>query len=823
MPRLNVKFFGSLKIRAKLILAFLGLSLLIGVCGAVGLFFIQRIGANVTVFADVTSPMLGHSLQLVDNAQRMRAVLLDATRGEGAEEKYAKQLAELEATAHRDIESLRRLSNQAGLTTQTADIERNQREFVRLLRARLDAHSSEKVAAARMRELTEQFSVERRAFDALLTAMAGETETKMVEAEDKAKIDVQTGAATVAGLGNLISETLTETFPLLQGVNKLTRDVVKLEEATTSYLAATQPEDLGPIEKRAQAIFKTSAAATKRIAGRMRSADGKKRVADIAAGLDKLEKLLLGDAGVFAAHRGDLVAKAEAINLQQASGAAEIAYVGALDEARQTVAKRNEIAKISAGAAVSQALAVIGGIVVAGLLISLLAGLVFANRTVNPLRRLTGAMTELANGSLATEVPERGRIDEIGDMAAALQVFKDNALALKNAQAQAAEQRRIADETRERNEQERAAAAQQVAFVVNALGQGLDRLAGGDLSYRVNERFADEYKKVQDDFNAAIAQLQETVRAIVESTREVSNVAVQTSDSTTNLSQRTEEQAAGLEQTTATMEQMSATVKKNSENAQQASRFAAETRTVADRGGEVVAEAVKAMAKIEDSSRSITDIIGVIDEIARQTNLLALNAAVEAARAGEAGRGFAVVASEVRTLAQRSAQAAKDIKDLIVKSSGQVRDGVELVNRAGTSLHEIVESIKRVADIVTDIANASAEQSAGLDQINTALSHMDQATQQNSALVEQSAASAKMLQYESQAMTDRVSFFRVDSVVPLNAAPGPAGHRATAPTSQPRRTALSNSQASAVKPGRVPATRGVLAMAADLDADWKEF
>ena len=187
------------------------------------------------------------------------------------------------------------------------------------------------------------------------------------------------------------------------------------------------------------------------------------------------------------------------------------------------------------------------------------------------------------------------------------------------------------------------------------------------------------------------------------------------------------------------MEEISATVKKNAENAQQANQFATGTREVADRGGEVVAQAVNAMSRIEESSRKISDIIGVIDEIARQTNLLALNAAVEAARAGEAGRGFAVVASEVRSLAQRSSQAAKDIKDLITNSSEQVQEGVELVNRAGTSLNEIVESIKRVAEIVSDIATASTEQSTGLEQVNKALTQMDEVTQQNSALVEENA------------------------------------------------------------------------------------
>ena len=210
------------------------------------------------------------------------------------------------------------------------------------------------------------------------------------------------------------------------------------------------------------------------------------------------------------------------------------------------------------------------------------------------------------------------------------------------------------------------------------------------------------------------------------------------------------------------MEQISATVRKNAENAQQANQFAVETQEVAERGGVVVGDAVGAMAQIEESSRKIADIIGVIDEIARQTNLLALNAAVEAARAGEAGRGFAVVATEVRSLAQRSSQAAKDIKDLITNSSSQVKNGVDLVNRTGIALAEIVASIKKVAGVVSDIAAASAEQATGLEQVNKALSQMDEVTQQNSALVEENAATAKTLESQAKAMNERVSIFLID-------------------------------------------------------------
>jgi methyl-accepting chemotaxis protein len=270
------------------------------------------------------------------------------------------------------------------------------------------------------------------------------------------------------------------------------------------------------------------------------------------------------------------------------------------------------------------------------------------------------------------------------------------------------------------------------------------------------------------------------------------------------------------------MEQIAATVKKNAENAQQANQFANETRQVADRSGEVIGAAVASMARIEESSKKISDIIGVIDEIAFQTNLLALNAAVEAARAGEAGRGFAVVAAEVRSLAQRSSQAAKDIKDLINNSSGQVQEGVELVNRAGAALTEIVGSIKRVAEIVSEIASASAEQATGIDQINTALSQMDEVTQQNSALVEENAASVKTLEQQSQKMDTQVSIFRVDTKAAAAAAveaPAPQVARIHRPAVARPKPAAHRAN------GRSPVAgmQAALATAFHEDADMKEF
>jgi PAS domain S-box-containing protein len=305
-------------------------------------------------------------------------------------------------------------------------------------------------------------------------------------------------------------------------------------------------------------------------------------------------------------------------------------------------------------------------------------------------------------------------------------------------------------------------ASQALQLAVRQTQDVISAAKDNDLTERIPlEGKSGEIEALCSGVNSLLDSMSTVIAEIKASAREVTNASAEISASTTDLSQRTEEQAASLEETSASMEEISATVKKNAENAKEANHSAGDTRAVADRGGQVVAKAVEAMARIEESSGKISDIIGVIDEIARQTNLLALNAAVEAARAGEAGRGFAVVASEVRSLAQRSSQAAKDIKDLITHSNGQVKDGVDLVNRAGTALTEIVDSIKKVADIVADIASASAEQASGIEQVNKALTQMDEVTQQNSALVEENAATAKTLEHQANAMNDRVAAFHI--------------------------------------------------------------
>jgi methyl-accepting chemotaxis protein len=286
-------------------------------------------------------------------------------------------------------------------------------------------------------------------------------------------------------------------------------------------------------------------------------------------------------------------------------------------------------------------------------------------------------------------------------------------------------------------------------------------IAEGKLGHDVQVTRNDELGKLQAAFRAMDERLSAIVSEVRHGAGSVSTAAQQISRGNDDLSQRTQEQASSLEETASSMEEMTSTVKQNAENASHANQLARGAREQAEKGGEVVAQTVVAMREINSSSKKISDIVSLIDEIAFQTNLLALNAAVEAARAGEQGRGFAVVATEVRNLAGRSANAAKEIKGLINDSADKVRTGSELVDQSGKALAEIVESVKKVTDIVAEIAAASSEQSAGIDQVNHAVLQMDEMTQQNAALVEESAAAARAMHEQATELSRQVAFFQI--------------------------------------------------------------
>ncbi|MGI9503477.1 MAG: methyl-accepting chemotaxis protein [Geminicoccaceae bacterium] len=294
------------------------------------------------------------------------------------------------------------------------------------------------------------------------------------------------------------------------------------------------------------------------------------------------------------------------------------------------------------------------------------------------------------------------------------------------------------------------------------LGDMLKALSHGDLTQRVGSSYQGRFSDLKSSANALAESMAATMHGIHATAADVSAAAAEINAGTTDLSRRTENVASSIEETAASTEQMASTVRQNAENAENANDLASSANKIALNGGQIVEQAVEAMAGIDKSASKITDIITVIDEIAFQTNLLALNASVEAARAGDAGKGFAVVAQEVRALAQRSAQAASDIKNLIQNSNSQVKQGVTLVNRAGEALAEILTSIGGVADIVEQISSASGKQAAGVQQINGAMVSMDDMTRQNSALVEQSTASARALGDHATTLLDMVGAFKMD-------------------------------------------------------------
>ena len=377
-----------------------------------------------------------------------------------------------------------------------------------------------------------------------------------------------------------------------------------------------------------------------------------------------------------------------------------------------------------------------------------------------PLNTLAGSMNRLAGGDLSVNVDAIHRKDEVGQMAKAVQVFKDNALKAREIEAQADHARAEADAERSRTESERRRVEAEQQMVVENLANGLGRLAAGDLTVRIDANFQGQYAQIRSDFNAAVDSLRKAISTISSSAGGIRGGSDEIATASTDLSRRTEQQAASLEETAAALDELTATVKRSAEGAREAAAAAAATRQAASQSGEVMREAVTAMSEIEQSSQQVAQIIGVIDEIAFQTNLLALNAGVEAARAGDAGKGFAVVAQEVRALAQRSAEAAKEIKHHISSSANQVGRGVKLVSETGQALEDIVAKVATIDQLLSEISASAQEQATGLAEVNIAVNQMDQATQQNAAMVEESTAASASLRGEAADLATLVAKFQ---------------------------------------------------------------
>ncbi len=600
---------------------------------------------------------------------------------------------------------------------------------------------------------------------------------------------------------------------------------------------------------------------------------GQKRIATrIDENADKYLK-------VFNEAASDVIATNNLMNQTMSERARIFAKVAAATAESQHAAlgvTRDEMnATIASASSMEMMIAVVAAV------IGLLFAWLIARSVTGPVISMTGTMTTLAAGNNNVQVPALANKDEIGEMAKAVQVFKENAI--EKVRMDEAERQRLEVE-RKAAEAQRArelAIGQEIAHLIDAVSKGnLDRridlagkdgfyktmseginrltdtvqgaiadiarvlgaLAEGDLNQRVIKDYQGAFNDLKNNINTTSTKLGEIVGQIGDATEAISQAAAEVSSGSADLAERTEQQASSLEETAASMEELGATVRTSAENAQRANTQASDARRAGEQGGKVASSAIEAMKSIADSSRKITDIIGVIDEIAFQTNLLALNAAVEAARAGDAGKGFAVVAQEVRVLAQRSAQASKEIKTLILDSDNQVQNGVEMVKKAGDSLAGIVGGVQQVATLISEMASAAGEQASALDEINSAVASMDEMTQKNAALVEETTAAAQSMAGQASDLRALVSFFKIDSqhlghvggrqspqqVVhrqPVPVAAKAAAHHSPAGRTAAARQAVKPALRAAAKAGPVRTTAsGALKHAAEGgDDEWKEF
>lgn len=489
---------------------------------------------------------------------------------------------------------------------------------------------------------------------------------------------------------------------------------------------------------------------------------------------------------------------------------AEVVGVRAwIDAFSKNIDSKSDLLDGNANTTVTYALVILAVVFAAAILIALL----ISSRGITlPIERLRARMAALASGDTTAEVPGSDRKDELGQMATAVSVFRDSAIERIRLEGEADAGRSVSERERIAREAQKAQDAADTQLAVDGLGTGLTELAGGNVTFRIEQPFVAHLDQLRVSFNSSMAKLQETLQAVGDNAQAIAAGANEIRSASDDLARRTEQQAASVEETAAALEEITTTVKDSTRRAEEAGSLVGRARTGARNSGDVMRDAIAAMEAISKSSSEISNIIGVIDDIAFQTNLLALNAGVEAARAGEAGKGFAVVAQEVRELAQRSAKAAKEIKSLISTSGQQVHSGVDLVTKTGQSLQQIVVEVEEIDGNVKAIVEAAREQATGLNEINTAVNSIDQGTQQNAAMVEQATAASHSLAKEVASLNELLAQFTLQG-----------GRAQSRPMIVTQRSVSAQSPARSLRVKVAGAFGGAAGASAAAAANWEEF
>lgn len=716
-----------------------------------GTLSLWRIDDTLNEITDVAAPTVetvGDVTVHVGTAQRLALEVLADEEPEDAE-RLKQQYAQAADLYKASIAELDVIVSDPALQRLVEETHSEWASFDGFVQQMFVARATELSEEATADQQTARFEAEGAALIARLETFSQQQEVEMQASEDRADVLAERPTTTANDLNDLIGELFEVDYPAYAAAMELQLIVSLLEGAAREYMASEMMGELADIRREFVDTFNLAAPYFRTLADRTETASERDFVSALERDFNAWVQNAEADEQLFDTHRDMLTAEQEADDFAaQMDEAAEVLLAtleGVADAADAVSDGADDLA-----AEQLRSSQLIMSIMLLGM-IAFGAGIAWTSARFisKPIRELTETMEQMTSGNLDTKLEPTDRTNEVGKMTNALVVFLDG------------EVKRREQEAREK------ARTEETARVVQGLSNALSELSNGDLTTRINMAFGGDFEVLKENFNTSLERLQSILKEVIAKSETISGGSDGLSSAAENLAIRTEQQAAALTETVATVGQIKGSVETTASSADAANSMVVDTRQLADDGSGIVKDMVAAMDEIEKGSKQISQIIGTIDDIAFQTNLLALNAGVEAARAGEAGRGFAVVASEVRALAQRAGEAAKEIKDLIETSQGQVANGARLTLDADGALQKISEKVVQVSEKVSEINAAAQSQAQGVSEISIAMNDLDNLTQQNAAMVEETTAAAVELKSDVSDLRRGASVFKTGTTAEI--------------------------------------------------------